>query len=157
MIDAEITNMLMVCNPADRSSGQFFSAQYAGKAEEDSEALVWSVSTENGNYQYRLVDGVNAPAATSLALQNDLLKLMKEGSGGGLRVEAVDDNIYEWRVSMHGFSGAVGDALRALKGKFGKGEFELRLQFKMDVFPFFPPTCDVIWPRYTTSCSPLQR
>lgn len=81
MIDAEITNMLMVCNPADRSSGQFFSAQYAGKAEEDSEALVWSVSTENGNYQYRLVDGVNAPICVFRSEQRPDLKLAIELAG----------------------------------------------------------------------------
>jgi hypothetical protein len=78
MIDAEITDMLMVCNPADRSSGQFFSAQYAGKAEEDSEALVWSVFTQNGRYQYRLLNGSDAPICVFRSEQRPDLKLAIE-------------------------------------------------------------------------------
>ena len=80
-IDAEITNMLMICNTAHQSSGQFFSAQYMGKAEEDSEALVWNVANENGSYQYRLLDGVNAPICVFRNLRRPDLKLAIELAG----------------------------------------------------------------------------
>eukprot|EP01114_Cavostelium_apophysatum_P004651 TRINITY_DN1498_c0_g1_i1.p1 TRINITY_DN1498_c0_g1~~TRINITY_DN1498_c0_g1_i1.p1 ORF type:complete len:1151 (-),score=363.17 TRINITY_DN1498_c0_g1_i1:73-3525(-) len=83
-------------------------------------------------------------------LANDLLQIMEETDELGFSAEAVDDNIYHWRVKLFNFdsSSAVGNQLRQIRRKFGYSYVELDVTFTMDLYPFFPPSVKLVRPRF---------
>ncbi len=88
IIDKEITRMLRVLNSnVLKSQGRFFSAKYLSKADESSDALVWSMTNENGSYQYRLLSGADAPICVFRSQQRPDLKLAIELVGDEESVE----------------------------------------------------------------------
>jgi baculoviral IAP repeat-containing protein 6 len=69
-----------------------------------------------------------------------------------LNAEAEGDDVHVWRVRLGCFTAAtpLGADLAALGARFpgcGAELLELRLRFKADLFPFFPPQVDVVRPR----------
>ncbi|KAK7866626.1 hypothetical protein R5R35_011533 [Gryllus longicercus] len=82
-------------------------------------------------------------------LTNDLVALMKSAKQTGIKVEAVEDNIYRWYVFLSSFNrdGKLQEDLHQLLQKYGYNYIQLQLDFTMDLYPFYPPIIKVVRPR----------
>eukprot|EP01130_Rhizamoeba_saxonica_P019273 TRINITY_DN991_c0_g1_i2.p1 TRINITY_DN991_c0_g1~~TRINITY_DN991_c0_g1_i2.p1 ORF type:complete len:660 (-),score=151.06 TRINITY_DN991_c0_g1_i2:251-2230(-) len=95
------------------------------------------------------VDQIFSTGAATGVLTNDLLYIMEHSSDLGFSAEPINNNIYDWKVKIFGFQG--GDLLRSMQEineTFGYDYVELRVEFKMDLYPFYPPLVTVIRPRF---------
>ncbi|KAH8074163.1 hypothetical protein JL720_10718 [Aureococcus anophagefferens] len=70
--------------------------------------------------------------------------------GVHVEAEAVDDNVYHWRVLLSRFP--PGSPMAAELGKLerahGYGHVELEVRFTIDLYPFFPPLVRLVRPRF---------
>eukprot|EP01035_Chromulina_nebulosa_P017855 gene17855-23468_t len=76
----------------------------------------------------------------------ELLKICKEE---GFELEAIDDNIHNWRIKFFRFS-SISDInidLMNLYDNFGYNYIEIELSFARDIFPFYPPILSLIRPK----------
>lgn len=79
-------------------------------------------------------------------LSNELYTLQTEMTQG-IQADAVDFNVYYWAVRLRGFRGEMAADLMELQKTQGYNYVELRVAFKEDLHPFYPPTIAVLRPR----------
>lgn len=79
-------------------------------------------------------------------LANELYQFQTEGNPM-LEADAVDYDVHQWSVRIRGCSGPLGEDLKQLQCQFGYDYIELRLSFKEDLHPFYPPSVSVVRPR----------
>jgi len=67
----------------------------------------------------------------------------------GFSAEAMDDNIYTWKVRIFEFGKSdLSRGLQQMNENFGYDFVELTVEFKIDLYPFYPPLIKVIRPRF---------
>ena len=91
-----------------------------------------------------------SPEGAFARLSSELFAL-QERMDPNLSVDAVDYDMYEWDVKIKGGgfppeSGIAGD-LEVLEAVNGYGYVQLRLHFKVDLYPFYPPRVSLIRPK----------
>jgi hypothetical protein len=88
-------------------------------------------------------------AATKILI-SDLIQMMNDSRQLGYDVEAIDGDVYNWRVQLNEFdsSSMISADLRNLDRKYNYNFVELRLSFAPDLHPFFPPLVTLIRPRF---------
>ena len=79
-------------------------------------------------------------------LSNELYNLQTQMTQG-IQADAVDFNVYHWVVRMRGFGGELAHDLAELQKLQGYDYVELRVTFKEDLHPFYPPTIALVRPR----------
>lgn len=79
-------------------------------------------------------------------LSNELFQLQTEADPN-LEADAIDYDVHQWTVRIKGCGGPLGQGLRELKSMYGYDYIELRLTFKEDLHPFYPPSVAVVRPR----------
>jgi baculoviral IAP repeat-containing protein 6 len=79
-------------------------------------------------------------------LSNELYQLQVDGDTA-LEADAVDFDVYQWNVRIRGASGMLGRDLQELQQFFGYDYIEIRLSFKEDLHPFYPPAVSIVRPR----------
>lgn len=97
------------------------------------------------------VTQIFSTAAATGVLTNDLKNLMFHSSDSlGISAEPVDDNIYDWRVKLFNFAEGTHMAkdMEQIKKLYGYNDVELRIEFALDLYPFYPPTVRVVRPRF---------
>lgn len=96
------------------------------------------------------VENIFTGSAASGVLTNDLISIMQNAKKLGYTAKPVDDNIYEWEVLLFGFDPKceIHNNLIAIQEKFGYDHVALRVSFKMDLYPFYPPLVKLIRPRF---------
>lgn len=96
------------------------------------------------------VENIFTGSAASGVLTNDLIGIMQNAKKLGYTAKPIDDNIYEWEVHLFGFDPQteVQKDLIAIQEKFGYDHVALRVSFKMDLYPFYPPLIKLIRPRF---------
>lgn len=89
-------------------------------------------------------------AGSSICLRNELIALMKDAESLGFEVEAIDDNIFQWRVKMLSFDSEsdLNMDMTLVYDRYKYSYVEFQLTFAMDLFPFYPPMVTVIRPRF---------
>jgi hypothetical protein len=81
MIEADISNMTVLCNAIHGDRGLFMKVEYKGK-EEGSDTLVWDLKNVNGGHcEYRLLEGVDAPICVLKDLKRPERNLAVELAG----------------------------------------------------------------------------
>jgi ubiquitin-protein ligase len=84
--------------------------------------------------------------ASRKILINELIVVMKNENN--IVVEPVDDNIYKWNIKINKFKNdQLNGQLIELDNKFNYDYLEMEFEFKMDLYPFYPPTAKLIRPR----------
>ena len=83
-------------------------------------------------------------------LLNDLLRLRKAAHKLGYQCEAVDDNIYKWRITMHRFraDSPLFMDMTVLEDTFDYSHVEIEMDFAMDLHPVYPPVVSIVRPRF---------
>jgi baculoviral IAP repeat-containing protein 6 (apollon) len=96
------------------------------------------------------VENIFTGTAASGVLTNDLISIMQNAKKLGYTAKPVDDNIYEWEIHLFGFEPncSIQSDLIAIQEKFGYDHVALRVSFKMDLYPFYPPLVKLIRPRF---------
>eukprot|EP00434_Breviolum_minutum_P046390 symbB.v1.2.041921.t1/scaffold8866.1/size4814/1 len=84
-------------------------------------------------------------------LSNELYNLQTQMTQG-IQADAVDFNVYHWVVRMRGFGGELAHDLAELQKLQGYDYVELRVTFKEDLHPFYPPTIALVRPRLHGRC-----
>lgn len=79
-------------------------------------------------------------------LANELYQLQTEADPK-LEADAIDFDVHQWTVRLKGCNGALAQDLLELKSRCGYDYIELRLTFKEDLHPFYPPSVAVVRPR----------
>lgn len=100
--------------------------------------------------EFRQTEKVFSSSASSLCLRNELIGLIRDSAELGLEVEAIEDNIFQWRLRMTNFA-SDSDLfldLTQIYDRFGYSYVEFRLSFAMDLFPFYPPMVAIVRPRF---------
>eukprot|EP00913_Durusdinium_trenchii_P034984 g32724.t2 len=87
----------------------------------------------------------NSKEAFSI-LSNELYSLQTQMTQG-IQADAVDFNVYHWAVRLRGFEGCLAEDLKQLQASQGYDFVELRVFFKEDLHPFYPPSFALIRPR----------
>lgn len=92
-------------------------------------------------------------SAASGILTNDLVNIMKSAKETGINADPVEDNIYQWFVYLSGFNpeGNLSKDLKKVLEMYGYNYIQLQLDFKMDLYPFYPPGVKVVRPRFSGS------
>lgn len=80
-------------------------------------------------------------------LSNELFQLQTEARDASLEADAVNYDVHHWTVRIRDCSGPLGADLSELQSRFGYDHIELRLSFKEDLHPFYPPTASIVRPR----------
>jgi len=98
------------------------------------------------NQNTKKVDTIFTSNAATGVLTNDLITIMQNSKALGYTAKPVDDNIYEWEVKMFGFNQdcQMAKELIEVQKKFGYDHVELRISFKMDLYPFYPPLVKLV-------------
>ncbi|CAJ1344262.1 unnamed protein product [Effrenium voratum] len=78
-------------------------------------------------------------------LSNELYSLQTQGNGD-IQADAVDFSVYHWAVKLRGFS-KLAPGLAELRAAEGYDYVELRVVFKEDLHPFYPPSITLVRPR----------
>ena len=122
-----------------------------------SEAALAVMDRSQGGLHHTDVTNIFSGAASSKVLTTDLLNILRSQEELGLKVEAIDDNIYHWRVQLGvgGFFGMCNDKgvelardLIAVQDMWGYEYVELEICFTIDLYPFFPPQVKIVRPRF---------
>jgi baculoviral IAP repeat-containing protein 6 len=95
------------------------------------------------------VENIFSVKASSQAVMNTLIDLMKNGQKEGLQVAAVNENMFVWNIKMTQFpaeSQLYKDLMR-MNSKYNFNEVELEMKIPMDIYPFFPPSVRLVRPR----------
>eukprot|EP01122_Echinamoeba_exundans_P011468 TRINITY_DN4564_c0_g1_i1.p1 TRINITY_DN4564_c0_g1~~TRINITY_DN4564_c0_g1_i1.p1 ORF type:complete len:869 (-),score=241.05 TRINITY_DN4564_c0_g1_i1:174-2780(-) len=103
-----------------------------------------------GHQSKQDVENIFTGTAASGVLTNDLISIMQNAKKLGYTAKPVEDNIYEWEVHLFGFEPncSIQKDLIAIQEKFGYDHVALRVSFKMDLYPFYPPLVKLIRPRF---------
>lgn len=78
-------------------------------------------------------------------LSEELFRI-QDARSPALGAEAIDDDVHRWSIELRGFepsSDLVHD-LQECKRRWGFDHIELRLVFKEDLYPFYPPRLSVV-------------
>lgn len=88
--------------------------------------------------------------SSSKILMEDLLELQASGSTTGYNVDAVNDDIYRWRVKMEKFdpNSKLAQDLEKLKSQYGYSFVEFEITFARDLYPAYPPLVKLVRPRF---------
>jgi len=91
-----------------------------------------------------------SPNASFSILVNDLLRLRKNAAQLCYDCEVVDDNIYKWRIKMHGFRPDCDlyMDLISLDDTYNYSYVEIEVDFAMDLHPVYPPVVSIVRPRF---------
>ncbi len=91
------------------------------------------------------------PAEVSRMQINMLFGIMREAKRSGIAAEAVDDNMFHWRLRFRDFpsNSKLSAQLVQLESLYGEehNSVMLDLKFDMELFPFYPPEARPVWPR----------
>ncbi|CAE7271655.1 unnamed protein product [Symbiodinium microadriaticum] len=79
-------------------------------------------------------------------LSNELFQLQTRMTAG-LEADAIDFNVHSWVVKLRGFSNGISEDLKQLKARCGYDYVELRINFREDLYPFYPPSVSIVRPR----------
>eukprot|EP00439_Symbiodinium_sp_Y106_P079920 s861_g18.t1 len=79
-------------------------------------------------------------------LSNELFQLQTHVTAG-LEADAIDFNVHSWVVKLRGFSNGISEDLNQLKARCGYDYVELRISFREDLHPFYPPSVSIVRPR----------
>jgi ubiquitin-protein ligase len=109
-----------------------------------------SINSKGGETSQK---GVNSKelfsqSASSSILINDLWIWMQNGYKDGIEVTPNDDDIFTWNVKIHevNIDSELTTDLSCLDSLYGYGFIELKLQWHMDLHPYFPPFVAVVRP-----------
>lgn len=82
-------------------------------------------------------------------LINELMRLRSEGPAEGILAEPIDFDMYRWNVQLRDFppSCELARGLRRLSDIACYDYVELQLSFPRAIYPFFPPSVQLIRPR----------
>eukprot|EP01101_Sappina_pedata_P003776 TRINITY_DN1529_c0_g1_i5.p1 TRINITY_DN1529_c0_g1~~TRINITY_DN1529_c0_g1_i5.p1 ORF type:complete len:803 (-),score=225.46 TRINITY_DN1529_c0_g1_i5:223-2610(-) len=94
------------------------------------------------------VQNIFSTKASFGVLTNELIDLMQNGASSGLKVEALGDNVYHWKVDISGFDGEIGASLAQIKQMYTYDTIQLDLTFTPDLYPSYPPRVKVLRPRF---------
>jgi baculoviral IAP repeat-containing protein 6 len=95
-------------------------------------------------------DKIFSSSASSLCLRNELISLINDSHELGYDIEAIDDDIYNWRVRMFRFDpdSDLYIDMTMVYDKYQYSYVEFQLRFAIDKFPFYPPSVTIIRPRF---------
>ncbi|CAE7665198.1 unnamed protein product [Symbiodinium pilosum] len=79
-------------------------------------------------------------------LSNELFNLQTQVTPG-VEADAVNFNVHSWVVKLRGFSKDIALDLQKLKACCGYDYVELRVNFREDLHPFYPPSVSIVRPR----------
>lgn len=80
-------------------------------------------------------------------VSNELIKL-QDLNQKKFTVNVIDDNIYDIQILLSFDNGSkLGKQLQELKSKFNYDYLELRLKLNMNLYPFFPPSLELMKPK----------
>ena len=98
----------------------------------------------------KVANNIFTSEASSRVLTSDLLAIMREAGSLGFYADAVDDNIYHWKVKLDKFDkgSALYEGMNQLQADYQYDHVELELNFTIDLYPFYPPLIKVIRPRF---------
>lgn len=88
--------------------------------------------------------------ASTKILINELVSIMN--TRDDILVEPIDNNIFEWNIKMYKFNEQFNEQLCQLNDKFQYNYLEIKLEFQIDLFPFYPPSVKLIRPRINDIC-----
>ncbi|CAM9916737.1 unnamed protein product [Ectocarpus sp. 6 AP-2014] len=96
------------------------------------------------------VENIFTSKASSAVLTQDLLDIQRLEQELGMEVEAVDDNIFHWKVKINRVSDTspLREDLEKLRQTYAYGYVEMELTFTMDLYPFYPPLVKLVRPRF---------
>ncbi|CAM9811075.1 unnamed protein product, partial [Ectocarpus sp. 4 AP-2014] len=96
------------------------------------------------------VENIFTSKASSAVLTQDLLDIQRLEQELGMEVEAVDDNIFHWKVKINRVSdkSPLREDLEKLRQTYAYGYVEMELTFTMDLYPFYPPLVKLVRPRF---------
>ncbi|CAM9308052.1 unnamed protein product [Ascophyllum nodosum] len=96
------------------------------------------------------VENIFTSWASSAVLTQDLLDIQRLEHELGMEVEAVEDNIFHWKVKINKVSESspLAEDLRRLRKTYAYGYVEMELTFTMDLYPFYPPLVKLVRPRF---------
>ncbi|CAM9931395.1 unnamed protein product, partial [Hapterophycus canaliculatus] len=96
------------------------------------------------------VENLFTSKASSAVLTQDLLDIQRLEKELGMEVEAVDDNIFHWKVKINRVRGTspLCEDLEKLRQTYAYGYVEMELTFTMDLYPFYPPLVKLVRPRF---------
>ncbi|CAM9881356.1 unnamed protein product [Pylaiella littoralis] len=94
------------------------------------------------------VENIFMSKASSAVLTQDLLGIQRLEQELGMEVEAVDDNIFHWKVKINRVSSSspLYVDLEKLRQNYSYGFVEMELTFTMDLYPFYPPLMKLLRP-----------
>ena len=122
-----------------------------------SQAALALTDRSQGGLNHNEVTNIFSGAASSKVLTADLYpNILRSQEELGLKAEAIDDNIYHWRVKLDvdGFFALDSERGNLLardlevQEKFGYEYVELEIHFTIDLYPFFPPQVKIVRPRF---------
>jgi hypothetical protein len=91
-------------------------------------------------------------SASYKCLVNDLAALIRSSGELGYECEAVDDDVYAWRVRLlpkcFSSDSPLYTDLTQLDDRYGYAFVEIHLRFQRDLHPYFPPIVSIVRPRF---------